>query len=329
MIRCRQGDITVYHRGFARTALVALLTVLLLAMPSLSVAQGGTPSPGDESELAPQLPTVDLPTLNEMNYRFELESVWTGSAGTPAELPVYLFEPIVYTEEDVARIAEELGVEGEITSQGAGSYSVSGNGSIFTTPGLLQYVSAVEPPDEDLPSNAEAVALAHEWLRTTGLLPANIGEGEVLATIETPARKIVGFQPATPSPLLSSTPGITVTIGPDATVIEARINWAEITESDVYLLRPVEDAFAQVASRQSYINATLPADQFPQGSTISGTATYDSVSIAYASSGVPGETQFLQPVYVFEGSVDVAEAEGTFDIVAYVPAIVTGLEPVG
>lgn len=329
MIRSKQGDLTVYHRGIARTALIALLTVLLLAMPRASFAQDGTPPPGDESELAPQLPPVDLPTLNEMNYRFELESVWTGSAGTPAELPVYLFDPIIYTEEDVARIAEELGVEGEITSQGEGSYSVSGNGSIFTTPGLLQFISAAEPPEENLPSDTEAVALAHEWLRTTGLLPANIGEGEVLATIETPARKIVGFQPTTPSPLLSSTPGITVTIGPGGTVIEARINWAEITESDVYLLRPAEDAFAQVASRQSYINATLPADEFPQGSTISGTATYDSVSIAYASSGVPGETQFLQPVYVFEGSLDTEEGDGPFDIVAYVPAIVTGLEPVG
>ncbi|MDQ4044860.1 MAG: hypothetical protein M3173_05360, partial [Chloroflexota bacterium] len=74
----------MYHRGIARTALIALLTVLLLAMPRACFAQDGTPPPGDESELAPQLPPVDLPTLNEMNYRFELESVWTGTAGTLA-----------------------------------------------------------------------------------------------------------------------------------------------------------------------------------------------------------------------------------------------------
>ena len=314
---------------FRRTALLALLAMLMLASPGLTAAQDATPPPGSESELSPQLPTVNLPTLNEMNYTYEIESVWNGSGGTPQELPVYLFEPTIYTEEDVARIAEELGVEGEISSQGEGSFSISGNGSIFTSPGLLQYVSAAEPGDGDLPGDSEAIAFAHDWLRTTGLLPANIGEGEVLATIETPARKIIGFQPTMPSPLLSSTPGITVTVGPGGAVIEARINWADISEGELYRLRPVQDAFAVVASRQSYVQATLPADQFPQGATVSGTATYTSVSVAYASSGVPGETQYLQPVYVFEGTLDPDEGDGTHDIVAYVPGIVTGLEPVG
>jgi hypothetical protein len=37
----------------------------------------------------------------------------------------------------------------------------------------------------------------------------------------------------------------------------------------------------------------------------------------------------MQPVYVFEGSLEVADSDGTFEIIAYVPAIVTGLEPVG
>lgn len=313
----------------ARVALYALLALLLALPTSSATAQDATEEPIDDSELAPQLPPVDLPTMNEMNYRFEVDATWSGSAGTPAEMPVYRFQPVIYSEEEVLQIAEELSVEGEVSAQGEGSFSITGDGSIFTTPGLLQYVSAAGVGDEDLPGDAEAVAFARDWLRTTSLLPPNIDEGEVLARIDAPARKIVGFQPSSPTPLLSSTPGITVTIGPAGTVIEARINWAEITEGDVYRLRTVEDAFAVVESRQSYLDVSLPADDFPQGTTVNGTASFDRVSIAYSSSGVPGETQYLQPVYVFEGSLDIADTDGTFEIIAYVPAIVTGLEPVG
>lgn len=314
---------------FVRIARCAVLVLLLTASVDPATAQDATQEPSDDSELAPQLPPVDLPTMNAMNHRFEVDAVWTGSAGTPEEMPVYRFQPVVYSEEEVIRIAGELGVEGEISAQGEGSYSITGNGSIFTTPGLLQYVSAAEVEGEELPGDTEAIAFARDWLRTMSLLPANIDDGEVLTQIDAPARKIVGFQPSSPTPLLSSTPGITVTLGPAGTVIEARINWAEITETDVYRLRTVEDAFAVVESRQSYLDVSLPADDFPQGTTVSGVASFDRVSVAYSSSGVPGDTQYMQPVYVFEGSLATTDFESTYEIIAYVPAIVTGLEPVG
>lgn len=287
-------------------------------------------SEGDaESELAPQLPPVDLPTMNAMGYVFEIDSVWEGSANTPQDLPVYAFTPPIYTEEQVAQIADTLGVDGEIESQGEGTFTVTGNGSIYTTPGLLQFVSAVEAPDEDIPGDNEAVAFARDWLRISGLLPANSNDGAVIATIDTPSRKIVEFKPATPSNLLSATPSITVTIGPGGTVLEARISWASISEDDTYRLRSVEDAFNQITSRLSYLDVTLPEDQFPQGSTVTGTSSYDTVSIAYSISGAPGGAQYLQPVYVFEGTYSPEDSDDRYDIVAYVPAIVTSLQPVG
>ena len=320
-----------------RTPLIrlALLAIALLvsAIPMgthSAAAQDGTPPPGSETELAPQLPAVDLPTMNEMSYTFEIDSSWNGSGSAPTELPVYQFSGKTYTEDEVKQVAETLEVGDEVTSQGEGTYTVTGNGSLYTTPGMLQYVSGAEVDDEaDMPSDESAIAAAREWLRTTNLLPANIGEGEIVARIDSPARLVVAFKPANPAPLLSSTPGITVTVGPGNQVLESRIAWAEIAEGDMYRLRGEEDAFTMVASRQSYLDLDVPQEQFPQGTVVSGSASYDAVSIAWTTSGVVGDVQYLQPVYLFSGTFTPAEGSDTYPITAYVPAIVTGLQPVG
>lgn len=313
----------------ALLAIALLLSAIPMGMRSVA-AQEGTPPPGSETELAPQLPAVDLPTMNEMSYTFEIDASWNGSGGTPAELPVYEFSGKTYSEDEVRQIAETLEVGDEVTSQGEGTYTVTGNGSLYTTPGMLQYVSGAEVDDEgEMPSDESAIAAAREWLRTTNLLPANIGDGEIAARIDSPSRLVVAFKPANPSPLLSSTPGITVTVGPGNAVLETRIAWADITEGDMYRLRGEEDAFTMVSSRQSYLDLDVPQEQFPQGTVVSGAATYDSVSIAWTTSGVMGEIQYLQPVYVFTGTFTPAEGEDTYPITAYVPAIVTGLQPVG
>ncbi len=314
---------------------MALLAIALLlsAMPmgiGAATAQDGTPPPSGETELASQLPAVDLPTMNEMSYTFEIDSSWNGSGSTPAELPVYQFSGKTYTEDEVKQVAETLDVGDDVTSQGDGTFTVTGNGSLYTTPGMLQYVSDADVDDEaEMPSDESAIAAAREWLRTTNLLPANIGDGEIAARIDSPARLVVAFKPANPSPLLSSTPGITVTVGPGTQVLEARLAWADIAEGDMYRLRGEEDAFTMVASRQSYLSLKLPQEQYPQGTVVTGTASYDSVSIAWTTSGVMGDAQYLQPVYVFSGTFTPAEGDGTHPIVAYVPAIVTGLQPVG
>jgi hypothetical protein len=310
-------------------AVIAMLFTLAILPTSPATAQEGTPPPSGESELAPQLPAVDLPTMNEMGYTFEVDSAWNGSGSTPAELPVYRFEAKNYTEEEVRAIADQLGVGGELSAQGEGTYTVEGEGSIYTTPGMLQYVSNVEASDDEIPSDEEAVAYAREWLRIGNLLPANSDNGAVIAHIESPARKIVAFEPTSPAPLLSSTPGIAVTIGPGGSVLEARIAWATIEQGDMYLLRGADDAFGMVASRQSYLDVTLPSDAFPQGSTVKGVASYDNVTIAWSTSGVLGQTQYIQPIYVFTGQLTPEGADQSYDITSYVPAIVTGLQPVG
>lgn len=317
--------------SFPRTLITSVLLLSMFGSSQMvGFGQEGTPGAGPDSELASPLPIIDLPTMNSQSYTFELESAWQGDAESiPLEVPIFRVEPISYDQDRVGEVAEVLGVDGEISEQGEGTYTVEGEGTIYTTPGFLQFVSAVEAPDEGLPDDDAAIAFARDWLRISGLMPADIGDGSIVARIEEPARLIVEFLPAAPTPLLSSTPGITVTVGPAGTILESRVSWATITEFETYRLRGVDDAYSVIEARQSYLDVTLPIEQFPQASEITGAATYDEVTVAYASSGALGEAQYLQPVYIFTGSVDLEGSDETFPIAAYVPAIVTELQPVG
>ena len=62
-----------------RLALLAtalLLTAFPLGMRTAAAQDGTPPPPPGESELAPQLPAVVLPTMNEMSYTFEIDAAW-------------------------------------------------------------------------------------------------------------------------------------------------------------------------------------------------------------------------------------------------------------
>lgn len=305
----------------------AMLFAIGIMNPSL--AQESTPS-SSESELSAQLPAADLPTMNEQGFVFELESTFTGSlASAPTEAPVYEMTLQRQDQASVQNIATKLGIEGEVTDQGGGSFAVEGDGSLYVTPGLAQYISDTALPEGQLPSDEEAIAYAREWLRQTRLLPTNIGAGAIETRVESPARVIVTFKPIEPDALLSSSPGITVVMGPNGAILEASFRWAELRAGDVYQLRDPEATWLEVAERRAYLQAAVPADVFPQGSTVTGTAEYSSVALSYTTSGIPGETQYLQPVFVFTGQLSPEGSEQSYPITAYVPALVNSQEPVG
>ncbi|MEJ7902296.1 MAG: hypothetical protein WKF63_10640, partial [Thermomicrobiales bacterium] len=124
-------------------------------------------------------------------------------------------------------------------------------------------------------------------------------------------------------------PSITVIMGPDALVLEASFRWSTLSTTDTYSLRPVDTAWTEVAEKRSFLEVDIPEGVAEPGTTIVGQAVYDSVSIGYTTSGIPGETQFLQPVYVFSGSVTPEGSDTSFPITAYVPALVNSQQPVG
>ena len=321
-------------RHSSRLPALALSAALALSVASPVFAQDtpeSTPAAGGSSEVAAELPPADLPTMNQQGFVFELESTFSGALDrVPKEAPVYAMTYPTLDADQAKEIVAKLGVEGDIEDQGGGTYSASGEGGdVFITPGLTQFISSQEIPEGDLPADDEAIAFAREWLRQVGMLPANVGDGKVVTRVENPARIIVTFKPVQPAPILSADPNITVTLGPQGSILESSIRWAQLAEGDMYQLRGGEAAWAEVQGQRSYLEVSLPGDLFDPGSTVTGTAAYDSVSIAYTSSGIPGQTQYLQPVYVFTGKITPEGADKAYPITSYVPALVNSNQPVG
>lgn len=314
---------------------VALLLSASLAFTAAAplAAQDSTPPAETElvSETASQLPPADLPSMNEQGHTLEVSSIFNGTfSDVPVEAPVYSMQITTYVADDVKAAAEQVGLEGDVQDLGNDTYVVEDDsGSLYVTPGRMQYISTEQSPEGDLPGDDEAIASAREWLRTNGLLPANVGDGSIMARIESPGRVVVSFQPLSPSPLISSTPNVTATVGQGGMIIEATYNWAELVSGDVYQLRGAEAAWTEVESRRAWIDANLPTDVFEPGTTIGGSVEYTRISIAYTTSGIPGQQQYLQPVYVFQGELTADGSEERYPVRAYVPALINSNQPVG
>ena len=305
--------------------LALVVSALLLAGSALAAsAQSG------DTELAKELPPVDLPTMNVQGFVFNIDSSYSGTpSGTPTDAPVYSMMLQTLDGDQARALADALGIDAEVKDQGNGTYSAAGNGKLFVTPGLAQYVAPGASPEGGLASDDEVIAAAREWLRSNGQLPADAGDGSIEAKVDNPAQAIVVFLPVSPSPLISSIPSISVTVGASNTIVEASWRWADLSHTDTYQLRPLDQAWTEVVERRSYVNSSLPADKYPDGSTIEGSAIYSSVSIAWAPSGVPGEQQYLQPVYVFSGKLTPKDSQESYAITAYVPALANSKQPVG
>lgn len=312
---------TLSRRGFTA----------LLGVGALSVRSAMAQTTGSDTETGAALPAADLPSMNQQGHTFELSSTFEGSFdGVPNEAAVYRMELPVYNVDQVGELAGILGLDGEVSDLGGNTYSLQTRaGQLYVTQGRVQYISSAAAGDGDLANDEKSIGTAREWLRTMGLLPADVGDGTVLTRSEDPARVIVGFQPVQPSPLISSTPIVTVSMGPNAQVLEATNAWAKISQHLIYQLRGADVAWSDVESRRAWVEASLPTDTFAPGSKIGGSVVYTRLSLAYTTSGIPGEAQYLQPVYVFHGQLTPDGSDARFEVKAYVAALINSNQPVG
>ena len=327
-------------RWFAR-ALAAMLLFGLLLGPGLAVPRtlaqdaSGSPSPspsGDtSSEVTRQLPPAELPTGNLRQLDLQLDSTLdTNLDDAPTEADVYSLMVDPYTSDEVAELANRMGLKGDVEDRGNDTFVVSGKGNLFVSPQLIQYLSSETPTLADLPKDEDAVGFARDWLRSVGLAPADLGDGSVSSRTEAVGRVSVTFSPTEPTPILAAYPNITVVVGPDGVVLEASVRWADVAVTERYLLRPAEDAWQQVEAGDAYFEASFNDQDIENGAEVTGTATYTDVSVAYTTAGAVDGGRFLVPVYVFTGEVEAKSgASGTSEIRAYVPAIVTDNTPVG
>ncbi len=281
-------------------------------------------------EITEQLPPPDMPSANEEGYTFDLGATLTADFdAVPSEAPVYALERPEPTKNDTRALAERLKIDGEVEDRGNGVFVVSGDGQLFVTPDLIQYLSAADLPKGDLPDDEEAITTAREWLRHTELAPPDLGEGTVASRTEESDRIVVLFTPVEPERLLAGYPSITVSLGPEGVVLEAASRWATITQQDLYRLESAEDAWFSVEANQVYIEAELDGSGLPQGAQVEGTVEYTDIDLAYTTAGPPGREQFLTPVFVFTGRLSLDGRKESYPISAYVPALADSGAPVG
>jgi len=299
-------------------------------VPSTPTPDASDEGAGSDGEIAPELPAPDLPTGSAEGYTFDLKYALSADLeGLPREASVYQLLREEPTEKSVAKLAKKVGITGDVEDRGDGTFEAEGNGKLFVSIDQTVYTSEADAGEADLPSDEKAIAVARDWLRKTGLLPPDIGEGTVQARLDDSHRVIVGFSPIEPTPILSGYPSITVTVGSSNEILEAQIRWANIVRADVYQLMSADEAWQLVSSGQAFLNTNLSGAEIEPGTDVTGRVTFSSISIAYASAGPPGGVQYLEPVYVFEGRIRPEGSEKTYPITAYVSALSNSGAPVG
>jgi len=284
----------------------------------------------ETGEITDALPAADIPSTNVQGYSFNLEaSLSADLAAVQTEAPVYRLIPSPYDAATVTTLAAALGISGAVEDRGNGTFSASGNGELFVTPNLIQYLSPAQPGEGDLPDDATAVELARDWLRTSSLIQPDLGDGTIVSRDETTGRIVVVFTPVEPVGLLAAYPSINVSIGRGGVVLEVSSRWAAIQRSDLYQLRPSEEAWRQVESGQGYIETDLTGSTIEPSSVVSGLVTYDTIGLVYTTAGPPGDGQYLVPFFVFTGQLTPEGATQAFPVRAYVPALAISDTPVG
>jgi hypothetical protein len=322
-----------------RLVIVAILIGMIAPiLPAAVVAQDkSTPVSEDEttgsaeSELASELPPPDLPSSNQQGYTFQFDSTTTIDLNAlPREAVVY---ELVWREASARRaerIAENLGIEGEVNDRGNGTFDLSGaGGEIYVSSDLVQFFTTDDPGDGELPSDEDAITFARDWLRSAGLLPNDVDSGRIVSRSEETERVVVQFLPLEPENLIAAYPSVLVTEGPGGKVVESSIRWPQIERADLYQLRDPDEAWQEVRSGQAFVDVTLPDGIADDEGVVDGDASYTSVEIGYTTGGLPGGTQYLEPVYIFSGRLSPEDADRSFRIKAYVSAVANAGAPVG
>ena len=317
-------------RGTVDADATAAATVPACAPAPTGDAACSDGSPVPTGELAPALPPPDLPTTNRQGYRFRIEATLTADLRrVPSEAPVYELSRREPTVEEAESLAVALDIDGAVEERDGGAYVVSGDGELYVSSEMTQYLAPARAGGGPLPSDDEAVTLASDWLRKTRFAPAGIGRGRVMSRIEEAGRVVVVFGPAEPERLLAAYPSVTVSLGDGGAVLEATARWADIGELDVFRLRDAADAWFEVESGGAYFEAELAEAGAPPGSDVLGRAQFTDIEIAYTTAGRPGGRQYLEPVFAFAGHLTLAGQSTSHPVTAYVPALPGVGGPVG
>lgn len=309
-------------RGFA----LALALLVGLAQLGQAYAQDSSPV----TEVGVELPPPDLPSGNQEGYVYDFNMILTADLNNVTkEAPVYVLERRQPTQNEVKRLADRLGIDAEVVEQSPGVFVADNNGTLTVSSDITQFLSNDPPEDGDLPEDSDAIAAATDWLRTAKLTPAELGEGDVISKSNDAGRMVVVFKPSEPGNVIAGYPSVTISVGPKLAILDAQVLWPQVTRGDIYQLRASGEAWQDIKDGKAYLEVDLARAEIEPGAVVGGSIQFTSIDIAYTTAGAPGGDQYLQPVFLFEGSLKVKGVKDPFPIRAYVPALANSGAPVG
>lgn len=266
----------------------------------------------------PQLPSGGAGQSLSLDYQLgaSLETV-------PTTATVYQIEWQTYTEDEAATMAANLGIDGEVVSQGEGVFSIEdAESSLFVSPTVIEYSAVASGSGAGVPSDDVAIEAAWTWFSAAGISGITAGSADVVATEEGSGLSVVALWPENPSPNLAPTPSATIKVSGNGVVEEARVVWPSDLIGSDYGLRSALAMWEDVRNGNSFVSADLA-----EAGSGSGTVTITDISVAYTVSGNPYDEQYIVPLVVFGGT---AEINGVSVYVsAYVPAVYHQGNPLG
>jgi len=215
----------------------------------------------------------------------------------------------------VDQLARKLGLTGPVRQPKAGMYTVDGNGTLSVDAKATVYAPPPATAEtHSLPDDRTAISSARSWLATRDFLPPDVGPATVRRNSDT---LDVIFHPTTLPVILSDLPGVRVRIGPGNVVQEVQRAWPNELLPGAYDLISLDDAWQQAQAR-GMVDFRLPVGL---SAPPNATALINNVSLAYAFASDTKGRDFLQPLYLFSGTVAIPGQSAGVDIRIAVPAV--------
>jgi hypothetical protein len=259
------------------------------------------------------LPTVaPFTSSGSPTLAYRLSGPLTGGA---PRADVYQIAWNTVSTAQVDSLARKFGVTGPVQQVKPGTYLVEGNGRLAVDAKSIVYDPPAAAASADpLPDDRTAISSARNWLGAHSLMPPDAGPADV----QRQATMLdVIFHPKALPDVLSTAPGVRMRMGPGGAVIEVERAWPTALQPGAYNLISLDEAWQQAPTR-GIVEVRAPVGVAPPPNA---TAIINTVSLAYTLATDANGTDYLQPVYLFSGSVPLSNQSGTADVRLAVPAV--------
>lgn len=223
----------------------------------------------------------------------------------------------------VDELARKLALTGPVRQPKTGVYTVDGNGTLSVDAKATVYVPpAAAATMTALPDDRTAISSARNWLATRDFLPPDVGPADVQRNGDT---LDVIFHPKALPRILSDRPGIRVRIGPGNVVQEVARAWPSELAPGAYDLISLDEAWQRAQERGVVDVTQLAGLSVPPGAP----ALINDVSLAYAVASDKNGKDYLQPVYLFRGTVAIPGQRTGAEVRVAIPAVRNMQQPAG